>query len=163
MGRPIKNLTGQRFGMLVAVRVVSQTNECRAIWLCRCDCGKTVKRRSGHLTGNQRNNTRASCGCGPTGTRPTHGDSGSTEYRSWLGMRDRCYKKTHHKYHLYGKKGVRVFKGWRNDYQAFLNYVGRKPSPKHTLDRYPDPTGNYEPGNVRWATSKQQRRNRRTS
>lgn len=163
MGRPIKDLTGQRFGMLMAIRVVKQSEEGRAIWLCRCDCGKTIKRTNGHLTSGLRHNTRSSCGCGPKGNRPTHSDTGSTEYRTWRGMRERCYKKTHHKYHLYGKKGIRVFKEWRDNYQAFLDYVGRKPTSQHTLDRWPNPSGNYEPGNVRWTTSIHQRHNRRTT
>lgn len=163
MGRPYINLVGQRFGMLTAIRLIGRTKENRTIWECRCDCGKTVQRTNGHLSACQRRNSRSSCGCGPKGTRPTHGMTRTSEYRTWLGMRDRCYNKVHHKYHLYGKLGVKVFKGWRNDFKAFIEYVGPKPTPKHTLDRYPDPSGNYEPGNVRWATPTQQRHNRRNA
>lgn len=162
MGRPVKDLTNLRFGKLTVVSLHSQDEEGRATWLCRCDCGNEVTRRSGAIVSSiRRKNVRSSCGCSDRGTRPTHGDTGTPEYRTWCGMIRRCYSKTHHKYRLYGARGIRVYKSWKSDYRVFLKDVGRKPSPKHTLDRYPDPWGNYEPGNVRWATAKQQRHNRR--
>jgi hypothetical protein len=66
------------------------------------------------------------------------------------------------KYHdNYGEHGTTVCAEWLHDYPAFLAYVGRAPSPQHTLDRWPNPAGNYEPGNVRWATPKEQRANQR--
>lgn len=160
MGRPIVNLTGQRFGMLVAVKVVGRTHKDKAIWLCRCDCGRTVKRTNGNLTSNKRNNTRASCGCGPTGRKSTHGMTHSREYKSWISMRARCNRPTHHKYHLYGALGVKVCKRWQHDFQAFYGHVGPRPD-GCTLDRWPNPCGNYKPGNVRWANATQQRHNRR--
>lgn len=64
------------------------------------------------------------------------------------------------KYEHYGGRGITVCERWRESYPAFLADVGRKPSPQHSLDRI-DNDGHYEPGNVRWATAKQQANNRR--
>lgn len=161
MGRPIKDYTGRRFGTLTVIRLVDQIDQ-RAVWLCRCDCGNEVHRRGGHILSAIKRGTRSSCGCNSRGTRPTHSDTGSREYRTWLGMRARCYKKTHHKYPLYGGRGIRVCHQWRNSYAQFLKDVGRCPGEGYTLDRYPNNDGNYEPGNVRWATYHQQNKNRRT-
>lgn len=160
MGRPIVDLTGQRFGMLTAVKVVRRTHDNKAIWLCKCDCGKKIKRTNGNLTANKRKKTRASCGCGPHGTRPTHAMSKTKEYKSWLSMRARCNRKTHHKYSLYGGRGIKVCRQWQNDFMAFFAHVGKRPD-GCTLDRFPNNDGNYEPGNVRWATATQQNNNRR--
>lgn len=78
---------------------------------------------------------------------------------TWIGMRRRCDDERHPAFKGYGSKGIRVCDAWRNSFHAFLADVGEKPSPEYTLDRYPDPAGNYEPGNVRWATRKQQAEN----
>lgn len=80
------------------------------------------------------------------------------EYETWRAMNARCYNVNHAAYHLYGGKGIVVFAGWRgvDGFKNFLEHVGVKPSPEHSIDRYPDKAGNYEPGNVRWATRKEQ-------
>ena len=78
----------------------------------------------------------------------------SKEYRAWTQMRRRCKKHPH-----YVSRGISVCEQWKQ-FSAFLVDVGRAPSPKHTLDRYPNPAGNYEPGNVRWATMLEQSHNR---
>ena len=85
------------------------------------------------------------------------------EYNSWRGMNKRCYQASDISYGRYGGRGVTVCERWRNDYFAFLSDMGRRPTAKHSLDRFPDPHGNYEPGNCRWATSQEQSRNRRNS
>ncbi len=98
----------------------------------------------------------------------THGESKSSpgrqpEYGNWDSMLKRCYNPKSDSYHRYGgfNPPVTVCEEWRNSYEAFLRDMGRRPSPVHTLDRYPNPHGNYEPGNVRWATVTEQGRNRR--
>lgn len=84
----------------------------------------------------------------------------SPEYQSWASMLGRCCNPNRSHYHRYGGRGITVCERWQHSFQAFLEDVGPRPTPKHTLDRFPDNNGNYEPGNVRWATRKQQSRNR---
>ncbi len=85
------------------------------------------------------------------------------EYVAWKGMRDRCRHSTRPDYPHYGGRGIQVCERWQTDFAAFLADVGPRPSKYHSLDRYPDVNGNYEPGNVRWATYKEQCRNRRNT
>lgn len=87
-----------------------------------------------------------------------HGDSKSPEYNSWACMIQRCYDENHDTYERYGALGITVCDEWRTSYAAFLAHIGRKPSPRHTIDRI-DGTKGYEPGNVRWATPLEQSRN----
>ena len=93
----------------------------------------------------------------------THGQARrghrTSEYRTWLGMRIRCNDSKDRD--GYQALGIRICPEWNASFEAFLRDVGPRPSKKHSLDRWPDPTGNYEPGNVRWATPMQQRHNRR--
>ena len=81
-------------------------------------------------------------------------------YGLWRSMRHRCHNAARADYPLYGGRGIEVCEKWRWDFRAFVSDVGERPSPKHTLDRLRG-DGNYEPGNVRWATAKEQCRNRR--
>jgi len=80
------------------------------------------------------------------------------EYQAWRNMRERCFNSNHPRFHRYGGRGITIASRW-NDFNQFLSDVGPRPSPKHSLDRYPNNDGNYEPGNVRWATAKEQMRN----
>lgn len=92
-----------------------------------------------------------------------HGGVGKEGYGSWKGMIDRCHNASCRDYKNYGARGIAVCDEWRNDFNAFISYIGPRPSPKHSVDRYPNNNGNYEPGNVRWASQKQQTRNMRTN
>lgn len=84
----------------------------------------------------------------------------SPEYTAWNFMIGRCYRPRNHRYAWYGGRGIRVCDRWRTSFEAFLADVGPRPTPRHSLDRI-DNDGDYEPGNVRWATSFEQSRNRR--
>jgi hypothetical protein len=75
-------------------------------------------------------------------------------------MLQRCTNPNNTKFHLWGGRGIKVCKRWR-DFANFFADMGKRPSRKHSIDRYPDMNGNYEPTNCRWATAKQQSANSR--
>jgi Helix-turn-helix len=89
------------------------------------------------------------------------GYSATGEYNIWRHMRSRCHLPTCDGFKYYGARGITVCDRWRNSFANFLEDVGPRPTPKHTIDRHPDNDGNYELGNVRWATRKQQMENTR--
>ena len=93
------------------------------------------------------------------GQKPTHGMSQSLEYSSWTAMKKRCYYPKTNDYARYGGSGITVCDRWRYSFENFYADMGHRPSLAHSLDRI-DGTGNYEPGNVRWATGSEQARNR---
>lgn len=89
-----------------------------------------------------------------------HGMNGTPEYLAWQNMKARCYKKNCSGYTNYGGRGIEVCDQWRNSFSAFYAYMGKRPTPKHSIDRL-DNDGNYEPSNCHWATRLEQQRNRR--
>jgi hypothetical protein len=96
--------------------------------------------------------------------QPIHNEADKTkEYRAWTSMKSRCYYQEGKDFERYGGKGVIVCDRWRHSYANFLADVGRSPSKLHSLDRWPNKNGNYEPGNIRWATSKEQSNNLRNN
>lgn len=84
-------------------------------------------------------------------------------YNCWLSMLARCYRRGHKDYQLYGGRGISVCDRWRQSFTAFIGDLGPRPSEGHSLDRFPDKDGNYEPNNVRWATATEQAQNQRTN
>ncbi len=84
----------------------------------------------------------------------------SPEYICWQAMKRRCIDPKRKHFSYYGGRGVTVCDRWLNSFENFLVDMGTKPSPKHSIDRYPNRDGNYEPTNCRWATKLQQVENR---
>jgi hypothetical protein len=89
-----------------------------------------------------------------------HGRVGTPEYKAWTGMIDRCERVGSEKFKHYGERGIKVCSRWRNSFEAFLSDMGEKPGSEYSLDRI-DVNGNYAPSNCRWASQKEQMRNRR--
>jgi hypothetical protein len=90
----------------------------------------------------------------------THRMSGTAEYRAWADMKSRCYWTKAKAFKSYGGRGITVCDEWRTDFPAFLEHIGPRPGSGYSLDRI-DVNGNYEPGNVRWATRSEQASNMR--
>lgn len=136
----------------------------RPAWVCQCSCGNTVTVRGDDLHSGR----TQSCGCYQLDriaeSLTTHGEGGkrtkTVEYYIWSGMIQRCVNEKDQFFENYGGRGIKICDRWRNSFECFLEDMGRRPSPKHSIDRI-DNDGNYEPGNVRWATQTQQMRNQR--
>jgi hypothetical protein len=150
-----KDLTGQTFGQLTVLSHSHNDPDKGAYWHCLCACGNKCVIRTAHM----RSGDTRSLGCLKRGA--TKGGLYKAERSAWCNAIERCTNKNHAAYRHYGGRGIQVCKRWSESFEAFLKDLGPRPSPKHSLDRFPDNNGNYEPGNVRWATWKEQRRNSR--
>lgn len=154
-----KNRIGHKYGALTVIKFAGFNPRNQADWLCRCDCGKEKIVFSGNLN----NGHTTSCGClkGLWKHGENQNSHRTVEYNTWASMIQRCENKNSVEYHNYGGRGISVCDKWRSSFSSFLADVGRRPSKKHSLDRWPDKNGNYEPGNVRWATAIEQGSNSR--
>ena len=126
----------------------------RRYWLCECDCGGT---KTADAAGLKRGQIR-SCRCLHKG-RVKHGMATSGEYRSWDHAKQRCTNPNIDAAEHYIGRGITMCERWFSSFENFYADMGPRPTPKHSLDRYPDNDGNYEPGNCRWATQSEQIRN----
>ena len=94
------------------------------------------------------------------GVRERHGMNKSPEHHAWVHMKQRCGNPNKREYAHYGGRGIKVCDEWMRSFLAFYSHIGPRPSSKHSLDRI-DVNGNYEPGDVRWATDQEQKENTR--
>lgn len=151
------DLSGCRFGRMVATRAVGKTKHGSILWECRCDCGSTALRSVSALRGGT-----MSCGCALKEARRSngkrnrrHGASHTPTWNAW----QRMWRRTKHHQH-YIRLGITVCHRWRL-FENFLSDMGVIPNGM-TLGRINNAKG-YYPGNCRWEDKKQQARNRSTS
>lgn len=159
MAPRVRDLTGQKFNKLTALERAGFRDgaRCRkSLWKCRCDCGNEVVTASVDLVSG----ATKSCGCIIGKHKRTHGATGTPEFRAWDAMRRRCADLTNADY---GGRGIQVCARWQGSFENFIADMGKRPTADHSLDRYPNNDGNYEPGNCRWATRADQGNNRRSS
>jgi hypothetical protein len=158
------NLAGKKFGRLTVVKNGERNRFGAILWDCVCECGGRKSCVGSNLTSGR----NKSCGCIPKqllifgGANRKHGWAKTPEYNALHAAISRC-KKDNKEHANYFDRGIRVCKQWSEistGIQDFVNHIGRRPSPNHSLDRINNDKG-YEPGNVRWATRGVQLANRR--
>lgn len=157
MGKII-DITGQRFGRLL---VIYQGERVRGLvsWLCACQCGNKVTVPTGCL----RSGNTTSCGCYTAERRlescTKHGLSRHPAYQSWRAMKGRCGNPEFEGYEIYGGRGITYTPAWET-FEGFWRDMEIGWWPGMSIDRK-DTDGNYEPGNCKWSTPKEQANNRR--
>jgi hypothetical protein len=171
MDKRVRNLTGLRFGMLVAVELIGKRNH-SALWRCRCDCGTEKDIPSAALTCGR----SKSCGCSSIQMMKANlikhghwaGGKASSEYAAWEKARHRCHNPRSHAFKDYGARGIAMCDRWRfgeggkTGFECFLADMGPRPVAALELDREDNFRG-YEPRNCRWTTRKTNCRNKRNN
>ena len=158
-----QNLVGQVFNKLTVREYIGKNGRGQSRWRCQCECGQYHDALAHHLKKGE----VKSCGCANTPEARSlshirHGMSYTPEWNSYHSAKKRCNPKYAHvsNYADWSGRGIEFR---FVSFEEFFAEVGPRPEPKHfySLDRFPNNDGHYEKGNVRWATKKQQARNRR--
>jgi len=155
---------GSIIGQLTVIEPTEQLRERgrkRYGYNCRCECDRVVFAQATSLMNGSTRRCRECADANRGHQAVTHGMSGTPGYSNWRQMIRRCQNDPRY----VGR--ISVCERWRvetpNAVQNFFADLGPRPSPSHSLDRYPNGAGNYEPGNVRWATAKEQANNLSTN
>jgi hypothetical protein len=158
------NHIGERFHLLTIVGFWGRDKH-SYYWNCVCDCGNEAPKKK---YADLKSGKVVACGCTKVqrivqqsfrhGEAPRSGKS--AEYKTYMDAKKRCQNPRTASYPLYGGRGIEFR---FESIEQFISVLGRKPSPRHSIDRFPDQDGHYEPGNVRWANPEEQANNVRTN
>jgi hypothetical protein len=155
------NEIGNRYGRLLVVARAKNNEYGQACWLCQCDCGGEPITVAGYSL-RQKNTESRGCLRSETTAKKnvanrTHGAKLTPEYAAYMSAKGRCNNPRNRSYKDYGGRGIKFL---FTSFEQWFGEIGPRPSPHHSHDRIEN-DGNYEPGNVQWATKKYQANNRR--
>lgn len=150
-----RDLSGLVVNGITIIEHVGWSTSSKSLWRCKCHCGKEFTPVGANITSG----SSLSCGCLMLAAITKHGDYKTAFYQCWQDMRQRCYNPKMDEYHNYGGRGIKVCDEWQQ-YLNFKNDMFSTYQKGLTLDRINN-EGNYEPGNCKWHTMKQQARNTR--
>jgi len=168
--QPLQVPIGETFNQWTVLRV-GEVKKSGQSWYCVCSCGTLRNVSSADLRLGRSRSCFSCRSMAPNPSAPKDGSrtkvsrqfpsKGCSEFIIYKGMKKRCFNPRDKKYKDYGGRGITVCDRWRHSWVAFREDMGPRPSNAHSIDRYPDNDGNYEPGNCRWATASEQQRNKR--
>lgn len=158
----MKDITGQKWNYLTALKFLRRDKHSNQIWLWKCDCGNE-KEISLYNVINSRGRVIKSCGCFKNSKKLL---IRKRLYKIWLNMKQRCYDKNTINYKYYGDRGITIYEEWLNKENGFINFYNWATQNGYkeglSIDRINN-DGNYEPDNCKWSSIQEQQQHKRTT
>jgi hypothetical protein len=150
-----------KYNKLTVLQSLGKSKDGHRLWECLCDCGNFYIGYASRIKTEKVKQCKTCSIEQIRESKKTHGMKYTTEYSSWVAMKDRCLNSKSKDFFRYGASGITVCKEWQNSFEEFFKHIGKKQKGQ-SIDRI-DNTKGYEPGNVRWANNSQQQRNKNNS